>query len=464
MKANKIILYLFFAALFASCENELNIDPKQREDASVTLSTEGGITNVLTGTYALAANGNAYGGRILLYADLLGVSGALNTTDFRWRGSYGELRQMYIKAMLSDNAIIEGTYSRCYEIINASNTVIENIDKVKDPAKQTRMIGEASFLRSLAYFDLVRFFAKPYVSGQANTQLGVVIRPNAIYNFNVDLSKERSTVDEVYKVIIDGLNVAYTNLPAENSFYADKYAAKALLARVYLQQGNYAQARDAANDVIQNSGHGLSLTYAAAFNHDTDQTEDVFAIQITKQTGINDLNTFYESEDNGGRGGDFSIRDHYLEKFSDPDDRATFNYENAANGRILTSKFTDQFADVAVIRLAEMYLIRAEANLRLGTTVGKTPLEDINTIRSRAKADPLLTVTVDDILLERELELGMEGFLIHDIKRTKRSIDISENGDGSSLILYDANNLVFPIPLKETDANKKITQNPGYNN
>lgn len=464
MKANKIIIYLFFVALFASCENELNIDPKQTEDASITLGTEGGITNILTGTYALAANGNAYGGRILLYADLLGVSGALNTTDLRWRGTYGELRQMYIKTMLSDNVIIQGTYSRCYEIINAANTVIENVDKVKDPTKQARMIGEASFLKSLAYFDLVRFFAKPYVSGQANTQLGVVIRPNAIYNFNVDLSKERSTVDEVYKVIIDGLNLAYTNLPAENSFYADKYAAKALLARVYLQQGNYAQARDAAHDVIENSGHGLSQTYAAAFNHDTNQTEDVFAIQITKQTGLNDVNTFYESEDNGGRGGDFSIRDHYLEKFSDPDDRATFNYENPANSRILTSKFTDQFADVAIIRLAEMYLIRAESNLRQGTAVGNTPLDDINIIRSRAKADGLSAVTIDDILLERELELGMEGFLIHDIKRTKRSIDISEDGDGSSLLLYDANNLVFPIPLKETDANKKITQNPGYSN
>ena len=464
MKANKIILYIFFVALFASCENELDINPKQTEDASITLGTEGGITNILTGTYALAANGNAYGGRILLYADLLGVSGSLNTTDLRWRGTFGELRQMYIKTMLSDNVIIEGTYSRCYEIINAANTVIENVDKVKDPAKQTRMIGEASFLRSLAYFDLVRFFAKPYVSGQANTQLGVVIRPNAIYNFNVDLSKERSTVDEVYKVIIDGLNVAYTNLPADNSFYADKYAAKALLARVYLQQGNYAEARDAANDVIENSGHGLSQTYAAAFNHDTDQTEDVFAIQITKQTGLNDANTFYQSEDNGGRGGDFSIRDHYLEKFSSPDDRATFNYENEANGRILTSKFTDQFSDVSIIRLAEMYLIRAEANLRQGTAVGNTPLDDINTIRSRANADDLSAVTIDDILLERELELGMEGFLIHDIKRTKRSIDISENGDGSSLLLYDANNLVFPIPLSETDANKKITQNPGYSN
>lgn len=464
MNAHKIIIALFFLAFFTSCENELDIDPKQDEDATVTLSTEAGITNVLNGTYALAANGNAYGGRILLYGDLLGVSGSLSTTDLRWRGTYGELRQMYIKTMLADNVIIEGTYGRLYEIINASNTVIENIDKVKDPAKQNRMIGEANFLRSLAYFDLVRFFAKPYVSGQANNQLGVVIRPNAIYNFNVDLSKERSTVEEVYKLIIDGLNLAYANLPAENTFYADKYAAKALLARVYLQQGNYAAARDAAHDVIENSGHGLSTTYAAAFNHDTDQTEDVFSIQITKQTGLNDAVTFYASSDNGGRGGDFSIRDAYLEKFGAPDDRANFNYENQANGRILTSKFTDQFANVGIIRLAEMYLIRAEANLRLSTAVGNTPLDDINIIRTRAKADHLLTVTLDDILLERELELGMEGFLIHDIKRTERSIDISEDGDGSDLLSYDADNLVFPIPLKETDANKKITQNPGYNN
>lgn len=462
MKANKLILLIIFTVFFTSCENQLEIDPKQTEDSTVTLSTEGGITNVLVGTYALAANGNAYGGRILLYADLLGVTGVLNTTDLRWRGTYGELRQMYLKTMFSDNVIIEGTYSRCYEIINAANTVIDNIDKVKDPDRKAVMLGEANFLRSLAYFDLVRFFAKPYEAGQANNQLGVVIRPNAIYDFNTDLSKERSTVDEVYKVIIDGLNFAYTNLPDENSFYADKYAAKALLARVYLQQGNYAGARDAANDVIENSGHGLSTTYAGAFNHDTDQTEDVFSIQITKQTGLNDANTFYESEDNGGRGGDFSIRNPYLEKFSDPDDRATFNYVNDANGRILTSKYKDQFANIGLIRLAEMYLIRAESNLRLSTAIGNTPLDDINIIRQRANATDLSAVTVDDILLERELELGMEGFLIHDIKRTHRSIDISDDGDGSNLIPYDADELVFPIPLKETDANKKITQNPGY--
>ncbi|WP_264524660.1 RagB/SusD family nutrient uptake outer membrane protein [Flavobacterium sp. N502536] len=463
MKSNTIALLILFTVFFTSCQDELNVEPKQREDASITLSTEEGITNVLTGTYALAARGNAYGGRILAYAELLGVTGVNATTDFRFRGSFSELRQIYLKQMQADNGILTGTYSRSYEIINAANTVIENISKVKDPAKQSRMIGEANFLRSLAYFDLVRFFAKPYVSGQANNQLGVVIRPNAIYDFNADLSKERSTVDEVYKVIIDGLNIAYTNLPKDNSFYADKYAAKALLARVYLQQGNYAQARDAADDVIKNSGHSLSKKYADAFNHDTDQAEDVFAIQITKQTGVNDVVTFYAAEDNGGRGGDISIRSPYLDKFTDPnDDRAKFNYVNPANDRILTLKFTNQFANVGVIRLAEMYLIRAEGNLQAATTVGNTPLDDINIVRTRANAKNLSTVTLDSILLERQLELGMEGFLIHDIRRTKRSIDVSSDGDGTELLLYDANELVFPIPISEMDANKKITQNPGY--
>ena len=56
----------------------------------------------------------------------------------------------------------------------------------------------------------------------------------------------------------------------------------------------------------------------------------------------------------------------------------------------------------------------------------------------------------------------MEGFSIHDIRRTKGSIDVSVDGDGSELLSYDADVLVFPIPILEMDANKKITQNPGY--
>lgn len=150
-----------------------------------------------------------------------------------------------------------------------------------------------------------------------------------------------------------------------------------------------------------------------------------------------------------------------LAKFTDiNDERRNFNYINPDNGRRLTSKYTNQFGDVQLMRLAEMYLIRAEANFIEGTLLGNTPLADINLLRTRANAANLLTVNLASILRERELELAMEGFAIHDLKRTKRHIDVF--ADGSKLIPYNDNTLVFPIPLREMDTNSKITQNPGY--
>jgi hypothetical protein len=74
MKSHKLILLSLAALIFISCENQLELDPKQNEDASITLNTESGITNILTGTYAIAATGDVYG-RILVAADLLGQTG-----------------------------------------------------------------------------------------------------------------------------------------------------------------------------------------------------------------------------------------------------------------------------------------------------------------------------------------------------------------------------------------------------
>jgi len=456
MKTNKFILFTIFAAFLVSCDSQLDIDPRQREDATITLSTEKGISDILSGTYAILADANAYGGRVQVSADLLAQTGTTATTDFRWRGTFATFRQMYAKTMLVDNTQVRDIWEAYYQTINATNIVVENIGLVEDPAKAKVMVAEAKFLQSLAYFDLVRFFAKPYdATLSANSQLGVVIRPKAIYDFDTDLSAERSSVDDVYKLVINSLNQAYADLPADNGFYANKYAAKALLARVYLQQQNYPAALSAAQDVIANSGAKLSATYKDAFNHDSNQVEDIFAIQITKQTGSNQLVNHYGSEDVGGRGGDVEIRTTYLNKFTDlNDERRNFNYINPDNGRRLTSKYTNQFGDVPVIRLAEMLLIRAECNFRLSSSVGATPLVDINALRTRAKATNFTTITLNQILSERVLELAMEGFAIHDIKRTKGSV--------TSTIPWNSNLLVFPIPLRETDNNKKITQNPGY--
>ncbi len=238
-----------------------------------------------------------------------------------------------------------------------------------------------------------------------------------------------------------------------NAIYADKYAALALKARVELYLGNYAEALSASNDVISNSGKALSPTFADAFNHDEDGEEDIFAMQVTSQTGENYLIQHYASEGNGGRGGDISINDAYLNLFDDEnDERATFYYENEESD-FLTSKYTNQFGNIALFRLAEMYLIRAESNSRLGSQVGDSPVNDINAIRERSGASALSSVTLAIILTERKRELAFEGLGIYDVKRTKASV-------GS--FPYNDPKLVLPIPQDELDTNKSIDQNPGY--
>ncbi len=449
MKNYKIILSILCSGfLFVSCEDELNLEPAQSISTEKALSTGANIENLLIGTYAEAGDNTSYGGDIQMLGDLYGF-----TDEATWGGTFAQPREVFRKIILSDNAFVRDFWLNNYEVINQANLIVDNIELV-DEESQDRVEGEAKFLRGLAFFDLVRFFGKQYEAGQQNSQPGVPLSVQGIIDYSADLRVARNSVEEVYAQVVADLTSAYSLLPETNGIFADKYAAQALLARVYLQQGNYEGAREASNDVIENSGHSLVASYEAAFNNDSDVAEDVFAFQVTSQDGENDLIIHYADQSNGGRGGDITINDAYVNKFNSPsDERASFFYTSAQNGGRLTSKYTNQFANIPFIRLAEMYLIRAEANLRSQTEVGNTPLDDVNLVRSRANADDLQTVSVADVLLERERELAFEGFLIHDLQRVKTAV-----GE----LAYDADALTFPIPQREIDVNDLLVQNPGY--
>ena len=155
---------------------------------------------------------------------------------------------------------------------------------ISDATERATVEGEALFLRALTYFDLVKFFG------------GVPLRTAGVTNYGADLDIERSTADEIYAQVISDLTDAYKDLPTSNGEFADKYAAQALLARVYLQQGNYASALAAANDVLANSGHSLASSFAGAFNNDSDGPEDIFAFQVTSQDGSNVLISHYADQ------------------------------------------------------------------------------------------------------------------------------------------------------------------------
>jgi len=142
----------------------------------------------------------------------------------------------------------------------------------------------------------------------------------------------------------------------------------------------------------------------------------------------------------------------HLALYTPSDARLALFYTGA--GEVRSGKWKLQYKNVPIMRLAEMYLNRAEANFRAGTTVGATPVQDVNRTRVRAGLSTLGAVTLVDILAERKLELAHEGHAIHDMKRLKLS------SDGFP---YDANKLVLPIPQREVDASKGvIVQNDGY--
>ncbi|MGS2740226.1 RagB/SusD family nutrient uptake outer membrane protein [Sinomicrobium sp. M5D2P17] len=450
MKRYKIyFLTTFLLGIMVSCEKELDFDPEQSIPNETALSSSENILNLLTGAYERTGRGDSYGGRLQILSDLYGF-----TDQATWTGTFQQPRQVYIKNVLVDNSFVRDFWGNAYRVINMTNLIIDNIDIV-DEDLRVSVEGEAKFLRALSYFDLVRLFATHYESGQTNSQPGVPLTLEGIIDYDANLAIARNTVEEVYSEILADLNDAYEALPPENSYFVDKYAAKALLARVYLQQGNFEDALDAANEVITDSNRILAPAYAAAFNNDANSVEDIFSIQVTSQDGTNQLIVHYAEEVFGGRGGDIEINDEYIAMFNDEnDERANFFY-GGTSGANLTSKYTNQFGNIPVIRLAEMHLIRAECNQRLGSETGDSPLDDINALRERANASLKVSVDLEDILLERELELEFEGFLIHDLKRTERSI-----GE----IPYDDNRLVYPIPQREMDVNPLLEQNAGYMN
>lgn len=454
----KIIDIKFGALILAitmSCDSKLDLEPQQSLDTVVATGSPENIRNILVGIYDEAAHGSAegpdfeeniYGGRMTLVSELLANSG-----DLEWNGSFIEPREFNFKQVTSINTFVRDIWLNGYEVINQVNIVLDNLDKFEDEDEKNKIEGEAKALRGLTYFDLARFFGKQYENGQENTQLAVPIVTEAVLTPSDVIKPPRNTVEEVYTFAINDLIEAISLLPPSNDIFVDKYVAEALLARVYLQQEEYSKALNAANNVIENSGHSLTADYAGAFNNNQDSEEDIFAWQITSQDGENDMNTFWAGSDFGGRPGDpdISVNDDFLNIYDDEnDDRSHFFYMAR---RRATTKWQSEFANISFIRLAEMYLIRAECNQRLSNTLGATPLQDINKLRIRANAMPLTSVGLDEILNERKREIAFEGHAIHDARRLKQNI-----GD----LPYDDDDLVLPIPQRELDANPNIEPNP----
>ena len=430
-----------------ACDKKLELEPAQNISDELALSTDANVKSVLLGTYDALALDGMFGGYTLRDAELVGADGEL-----RWVGTFEAPGDIFTHAMIAGNLDAENMWVDAYNTINICNNVLDALDVV-NAEDRDQVQGEALWVRAMCYFQLVRFYGKSYEAGGNNTQLGVpiVVRPTKGIDETSFVS--RATVEECYTQILGDLAQAKSLLPDENGARAGKYTAAALMARVYLQMGRYAEARDNANEVIGSGLFSLLPDYAQLWNNEDNTSEDIYAVQISNQDFTEaTMTVFFSVPAYGGRDGDIEIEQKHLDLY-DPTDQRLAQFFEANGGVFYCGKWRDQYKNQPVLRLAEMYLIRAECNARLGASVGAPVDDDYNAIHTRAGLPPKSGVTLDDILYERRLELAFEGHRIHDVKRLKGSVDG---------LAYDDKKLLFPIPAREMEVNKNLEQNPGY--
>ena len=477
---------LAFALTLTSCDKQLDIAPMQAVDAATALNSEPKLESAVVGLYAQLGNPNLYGTNLILVPELLAVDNYI-----RFQGTFGNFRDIAVRNIRAENTTAETVWREAYQGINQTNLVLEALPVVTAAASKARIEGEARFVRATMYFELVRLYAKQYNAATAATDLGVPI--NLLPVRTVEEASRRvarSTVAQVYALVVDDMTKAIALLPAANGNRATRFTAKAMLARVYLQQNRYAEAGVQADEVIRTSGRALASTLESVFRG-RNGTETLLEIQQNDQnnagTGNSGLATHYASLGGVGRG-DVLVLPAFSSQYGATDTRGAststpllYNSTgarrvNAPGVALRTGKYTTFGQNIPVIRLAEMYLIRAEAAFRATPSNAAAALTNLNILRNRAGATPftLANLTANDglatILRERQLELAFEGFRIHDLRRTNGIVAPPRAPTATTpavpAVLASDNRLVLPIPKRETDlndpANPVLIQNPGY--
>lgn len=493
------------AASLSSCVNDwLDVAPSDGTDADAALTSSSDLAAARTGMYkALKGNSSLvdyYGQQFFVYGDVhAGDDYQYNNIGGSNRASfYYDMNYQTASEFTSSTSSSNVAWKSPYIVIGRANRIIAAAEggALSDAAEAKATIdqyaAEAKVLRALAHFDLVRIYGKPYTEDQG-ASLGVPLVTGVLES---NAKPARSTVAEVYTQVVKDLTEAISSnaLATETEpGYVSVWGAKAILSRVYLNMGDYANALSVAEDIIKNSGAALWTRdqYFKAWDAGTpNESEFLFRLNVSGSTDNNDLNGI----------GNLQGRDGYKEmvatkKFvdmlsADANDvrndmflPATADKEVAAFGtnKVYLNKLRGQGGNlrnvtiIPIIRLSEVYLTAAECAFR--TNDKAKAVEYLNDlVKNRTtSASALATesdITLDRILIERRKELIGEGQRYFDVLRNNETITryTSEADKGWHKTLSkeaqsfdrDYFKAIAAIPQAEINANPNIKQNTGY--
>lgn len=454
----KTVLLLAFVSLI-SCEDFLDVDyPIDQISDELVFENEGTATAAVTSLYAdlrdntqLSNNSIGIGIAMGLYAD-----------EFDYYGIPGmPLDNFYNHLVLPSNTQVSSYWNSTYKLIYNCNLSIEKLNNSSslDNELVNQLMGEAIFIRSLAHFYLLQIFGKiPYIKTT---------------DYQINKTVERIEEQTVYEYLIDDLKEAKLliseNYVSGERTRANKYVISSLLSRVYLYSGDYMNAVVESSLVIDNS---VDYYLEEDLNEEFRRSSRSAILQLKP---ANEGQNSYEGSYflfQSGPPINVALRHSYLLTFEPTDLRRLYWIKEVSDGvntwyapnKYKLQEPTSLSEEYSIVlRLAEQYLIRAEARAHLGLIPDS--LLDINTLRSRAGLNTLTALSQADLLmqiiLERKHELFSEfGHRWFDLKRFSLANEVL----APIKVYWKPTHILLPIPENELLINPNLSpQNPGYN-
>ncbi|MBD1423129.1 RagB/SusD family nutrient uptake outer membrane protein [Sphingobacterium chuzhouense] len=445
---SKIYLLLIMLIWTTSCSDLLDLQP----EASV--SDEGVISDKKTSLAAL------YG----IY-DNIQNSYTPTLTAFNLAGdnviSYATPTIIVPDRNAEDNG--GAPFAAFYVTINRANFIIKRVPEVVDnqltDAERDQIVGEAYFLRAFAYFDLARFYG------------GVQIVTEPTERIDTHKGTKRSTLAETYNQVLADLDKAEELISGETDrSRATKFAVYALKARFFLYTEQWEQAEEYASKTISNSNFSLVKPFTTFFT-DRLSKESIFEVVYTAVDASTYWRSWLSTEDGGNQ--TYVPEPSLIADLLDPAKggaRKNILKQSVQEPELYAVQLygkKDGTSSLFALRIAEQYLIRAEARTKKSNPDIEGAVSDLLEVQSRAEVTPLFThnavTTVEDVLVaieeERRLELAFEGHRFTDLIRTNRAAEVLGSYNP---LLKEPYQWVFPIPASSVEKDPDLEQNKGY--
>jgi len=453
MNTSKILLfglYILLVTTSLSCKKFLEVSPKDFVSDDETIVDGVSAQTAVRGIYS-ALESNDY------YGYTFQTLGFFSGDNIQYVGSQTVNQQLSNHAVISDLAALSSSWSAIYNVINRANNVLAKVPDLPVTASfsatlKNQLLGEAYFLRALGYFDLARTWG--------GVQL--VLTPTASATDQTKVP--RSTLAETYAQVLKDLTQAESLLPATtNRIRATQKTAFALHARFALYQGDWQNAELNASKLIADNNYSLIAPYNAFFANNATATQESVLELYYNTNATNTQGYNWQPTTLGGVGWVIPTA-AVAALLTDP---VTGGNRRTLINTLVISGVTRNYGNLYyrtsgtdpayLIRLSELYLIRAEARTQQDNYTGAAA--DLNAVRTRAGLAPTAAQTKADLLLaienENRLEFAFENHRWYDLIRTGRA--------GAVLGITDNNKLLLPIPYAQLLIDPNLKQNPGYN-